>query len=257
MHLLIEAGEAAKSSTSDFGAYLLYTLNFTTLVSGPIQRYDDFARDQFASEPIVLGPRTIGLQLERIIRGFFKVNVLAMLLHAVQEDALAQMAHPYPPLAQALCRIQAGRRLSLLSLCQFFRLHRHCDRPGAADARAPAGKLRPALLGFLVSGFLEPVAHYSLDLAEDICLQPAAGGAHAAHLVAALQPLLGVFCFFVTFFLIGIWHGRTSEFVFFGVFQGGGVAINKLWQLGLARAWAARATRRWRRILFISPSAAA
>jgi D-alanyl-lipoteichoic acid acyltransferase DltB (MBOAT superfamily) len=51
----------------------------------------------------------------------------------------------------------------------------------------------------------------------------------------ALQPLLGVFCFFVTFFLIGVWHGRTSEFLFFGVLQGGGVAINKLWQIGLTR----------------------
>jgi hypothetical protein len=52
----------------------------------------------------------------------------------------------------------------------------------------------------------------------------------------ALQPFLGVFCFFVAFFLIGVWHGRTSEFVFFGLLQGGGVAINKLWQLGMAKA---------------------
>jgi D-alanyl-lipoteichoic acid acyltransferase DltB (MBOAT superfamily) len=50
-----------------------------------------------------------------------------------------------------------------------------------------------------------------------------------------LQPLLGVFCFFVTFFLIGVWHGRTSEFVVFGVLTGGGMSINKLWQLGLTR----------------------
>jgi D-alanyl-lipoteichoic acid acyltransferase DltB (MBOAT superfamily) len=55
----------------------------------------------------------------------------------------------------------------------------------------------------------------------------------------ALQPFLGVFCFFVTFFLIGIWHGRTSEFALFGVLQGGGVAINKLWQLQLAK-WMGR-----------------
>jgi hypothetical protein len=48
------------------------------------------------------------------------------------------------------------------------------------------------------------------------------------------HPLLGVFSFFVTFFLVGIWHGRTSEFAVFGLLQGGGVALNKLWQLGLA-----------------------
>jgi alginate O-acetyltransferase complex protein AlgI len=51
----------------------------------------------------------------------------------------------------------------------------------------------------------------------------------------ALEPFLGVICFFVTFFLIGVWHGRTSEFVVFGLLQGSGVATNKLWQLWLSR----------------------
>jgi D-alanyl-lipoteichoic acid acyltransferase DltB (MBOAT superfamily) len=46
----------------------------------------------------------------------------------------------------------------------------------------------------------------------------------------SLQVYLGVFCYFVTFFLIGIWHGRTSEFAVYGVLLGGGAAINKLWQ---------------------------
>jgi hypothetical protein len=51
----------------------------------------------------------------------------------------------------------------------------------------------------------------------------------------SLQPFLGVICFFVTFFLIGVWHGRTSEFMVFGLLQGGGVAINKLWQVWLTQ----------------------
>jgi D-alanyl-lipoteichoic acid acyltransferase DltB (MBOAT superfamily) len=50
----------------------------------------------------------------------------------------------------------------------------------------------------------------------------------------SMEPFLGVICFFVTFFLIGVWHGRTSEYIVFGVLQGGGVAINKLWQLWLS-----------------------
>jgi len=53
---------------------------------------------------------------------------------------------------------------------------------------------------------------------------------------STFEPLLGVFCFFVTFFLVGVWHGRTSEFIVFGVLQGGGVSVNKLWQVGIARA---------------------
>jgi D-alanyl-lipoteichoic acid acyltransferase DltB (MBOAT superfamily) len=39
----------------------------------------------------------------------------------------------------------------------------------------------------------------------------------------------------VTFFLIGVWHGRTSEFIVFGILTGTGMSINKLWQIWLAR----------------------
>jgi hypothetical protein len=51
----------------------------------------------------------------------------------------------------------------------------------------------------------------------------------------ALEPYLGVAAYFLTFFLVGLWHGQTSEFVFFGFLQGGGVAANKLYQIGMAR----------------------
>ena len=39
----------------------------------------------------------------------------------------------------------------------------------------------------------------------------------------------------MTFFLVGFWHGQTSEFLFFGLLQGGSVALNKLYQVVLAR----------------------
>ena len=49
------------------------------------------------------------------------------------------------------------------------------------------------------------------------------------------EPYLGAFAIFVTFFLVGIWHGQTSEFVFFGVLQGGGVAGVQLYQTTMNR----------------------
>lgn len=52
---------------------------------------------------------------------------------------------------------------------------------------------------------------------------------------AKAEPFLGVFCFFVTFFLVGVWHGRTSEFLVFGALTGGGISVNKLWQLELTK----------------------
>jgi len=37
--------------------------------------------------------------------------------------------------------------------------------------------------------------------------------------------------FFITFFLVGVWHGQTAAFLFFGLLQGGGVSVNKLYQI--------------------------
>jgi D-alanyl-lipoteichoic acid acyltransferase DltB (MBOAT superfamily) len=236
LHLLIETGDSGEKRHIGLGAYLLYTLNFTTLLSGPIQRYDDFARDQFALEPIVLGPRTIGLQMERIIRGFFKVNVLAMLLHAVQEDALAQMAPFYPH----SLRLWAAFKLAViypfflyanfsgyidiviaLARLMRVRLPENFDRPFSASS----------VLNFwnqwhmTLSNWLKTYVYNPLLLALMRRISS-----------PAMQPFLGVFCFFVTFFLIGVWHGRTSEFIVFGVLTGGGMSINKLWQIAMARA---------------------
>jgi D-alanyl-lipoteichoic acid acyltransferase DltB (MBOAT superfamily) len=235
LHLLIEAGDGDEKRHIGLGAYLLYTLNFTTLVSGPIQRYDDFASDQFAAQPIVLGPRTVGLQLERIIRGFFKVNVLAMLLLAAQQDALAQMVPSYP----LSLRLSAAFRLAL-----FYPLFLYANFSGYIDivialarlmrVRLPENFNRP----FSASSFIDFWNRWHITLStwfKTYVYNPLLLALMRHISSRRLEPLLGVFCFFVTFFLVGIWHGRTSEFVVYGVLQGGGISINKLWQLGMAR----------------------
>jgi D-alanyl-lipoteichoic acid acyltransferase DltB (MBOAT superfamily) len=237
LHLIIETGDSREKQHIGLGAYLLYTLNFTTFVSGPIQRYDEFARDQFAAEPIVLGPRTIGLQLERIIRGFFKVNVLATLFQAVQQDALAELVHPYSPPS---LRIYAAFKLA--AVYPFFL---YANFSGYIDivialarlmrVRLPENFDRP----FSASSFIDFWNRWHITLSmwlKTYVYNPLLVALMRRIQSVSLQPLLGVFSFFVTFFLVGLWHGRTSEFIFFGVLQGGGVAMNKLWQLGLARA---------------------
>jgi alginate O-acetyltransferase complex protein AlgI len=236
LHLLIETGESEEKRHVGPGAYLLYALNFTTLVSGPIQRYEEFARDQFADPPIALGPHVIGLQLERIVRGFFKVNVLAMLLHMLQEDALAQISQPLP----LTIKILAAFRLAVV-----YPLFLYANFSGYIDIvialarlmriRLPENFDRP----FSASSFLDFWGRWHITLStwlKTYVYNPLLMALMRRISSLSLEPFLGVLCFFVTFFLVGVWHGRTSEFVIFGVLQGGGVAINKLWQLGLARA---------------------
>ena len=233
---MIEAGDNTEKPQIGLGAYLLYMLNFTTLVSGPIQRYDEFARDQFTDQPIGLEPRVVGLQLERIVRGFFKVNVLAMLLHAIQEDALARMAHPLPLSLKLYSAFElvtvppsfvyanfSGYIDIVIALARLMRMRlpENFDRPFSAASFLDFWNRWHITL----STWVKTYVYNPLLIVLMRCISS-----------AVLQPFLGVFCFFVTFFLVGIWHGRTSEFIFFGVLLGAGVSINKLWQVLLARA---------------------
>ncbi len=170
LHLLIETGQSREKKAVGIGAYLLYMLNFTTFVSGPIQRYDEFAQDQFAAEPAPLDARIVGLQLERIIRGFFKVNVLAMIVHAIQQDAIAQM---YQPLSPADKMFSAARLALAYPIFLYLNFSGYIDIVIAIArlmrVRLP-GELRSPILRFIFPRLLEPLAHHLVHLAEDLCL---------------------------------------------------------------------------------------
>lgn len=235
LHLIIESGESHHKPRIGLGAYLLYTLNFTTLVSGPIQRYDEFARDQFAEQPIPLGITVIGLQLERIIRGFFKVNVLAMLLNYAREDAVFQLTHPMP----MPFKIYAAFRLAII-----YPFFLYANFSGYIDiviaiarlmrVRLPENFDRP----FAAASVLEFWNKWHMTLSnwlKTYVYNPLLIALMRRFQSPAVVPYLGVFCFFVTFFLIGVWHGRTSEFIVFGLLTGGGMSINKLWQIWLGK----------------------
>lgn len=238
LHLLIEADQETKTQERrhvGFGAYLLYTLNFTTLISGPIQRYDEFARDQFAVQPLSLGPRVIGLQLERIIRGFFKVNVMALLLHRMQENGLEQLTQQVPIEHKLFAAVQ---------LAVAYPLFLYANFSGYIDIVIALARLMRIELPenfnrpFSASSFLDFWNRWHITLSmwlKTYVYNPLLVALMRRISSAFMEPFLGVICYFVTFFLIGVWHGRTSEYIVFGILQGGGVAINKLWQLSLTR----------------------
>lgn len=234
LHLVIETKDRTEQPKMGLLGYLSYMLNFTTLVSGPIQRYDEFARDQFAEQPITLGPRVIGRQIERIIRGYFKVNVLALLFDMIHADALLELAQPAP----ASAKIFAAARLAVS-----YPLFLYANFSGYIDIvialarlmrlRLPENFDRP----FSAASFLDFWNRWHITLST--WLKTYVYNALLLTLMRrtsspTVQQYLGILCFFVTFFLIGVWHGRTSEFVIFGVLQGGGVALNKLWQVSLS-----------------------
>lgn len=236
VHLLIEMRDSQTKRHIGLGAYLLYMLNFTTLVSGPIQRYEEFARDQFTDDPPSLDVAVIGRQLERIVIGLFKVNVLAALFDMVRDDAFAQLSQPLP---SSLKFYAAVRLVLTYPLFLYMNFSGYIDIVIALArlmrVRLPENFDRP----FSASCVLDFWNQWHITLStwfKTYVYNPLLIALMRRISSMAWQPFLGVICFFVTFFLVGVWHGRTSEFLVFGLLTGAGISINKLWQLGMALA---------------------
>lgn len=58
-----------------------------------------------------------------------------------------------------------------------------------------------------------------------------------------LEPLWAVLALFLTFFLVGVWHGQTAAFIFFGFLQGFAVSVNELYRI-LMTKWLGRVAYR-------------
>lgn len=235
LHLVIDAHDNNLPGKIGFVSYLNYTLNFTTLVSGPIQRYQEFARMQLAPVPLPLNAFVAAEAVERIIIGFFKVNVVALILSSAQEHALAALSMNQP---------FREKLLTGIVVVVAYPLYLYCNFSGYIDMvigiarflrlELPENFRRP----FSSDNFMNFWSRWHITLSDWLktyVYNPLAIALMRRFPSRSAEPYIGVFAFFVTFFLIGVWHGRTSVFIFFGVLQGLGVSGDKLYQILMAK----------------------
>lgn len=231
-------------------AFLNYTCNFLTFISGPIQRYQDFAQSyQRKNDP--LNPDEVFAAFSRIASGFFRVLVVSAIAdylflsltrvvltadrNSPQYGALQPPSHVHLPLLPVAV-IYAVAAVA-------YTAYLYYNFSGYTDIVIGIGRLLGQQLPenfnrpFLARNFFEFWARWHMTLSEwfktymfNPLLKLLAGrlGSRAS------MPYLGVLAFFTTFLVMGIWHGTTTMFVVYGLFLGAGASANKLWQLGIA-----------------------
>ncbi len=234
LHLLIDAAQDALPERVGLLDYIGYTLNFCSLVSGPIQRYQEYARHNPAS-PAELDVIVSGTAIERIIVGFFRVDVVSTALSAAQHQALNALT------PDESFWMRAGLGAAVVAL---YPLYLYANFSGYTDFVIGAGRFMGLLLPenfsrpFSSASFIEFWSRWHITLSswlKTYVYNPLLLTLMRHVSSPRLEPWLAVAAFFVTFFLVGVWHGQTSEFLFFGVLQGGGVAMNKLYQTEMTR----------------------
>jgi len=234
LHLLIDSHQGSITRKVGVVSYLNYTLNFTTLVSGPIQRYQDFHAMEVDRLPLDLV--IAGKSLERIVIGYFKVAIVSMLLSNLQHGALQHLAAG----GTLSDRVLEGALLSaiypvylyfnfsgytdvVIGVARFLRIQlpEIFNSPFSSEnAMIFWGRWHMTLSGWLRTYVYNPLMVQGMTR----ITQP------------SLARYISVAGLFVTFFLVGVWHGQTAEFLFFGALTGGGVAVNQLYQLQMQSA---------------------
>jgi alginate O-acetyltransferase complex protein AlgI len=232
LSLLIDTSRGGLTARVPLVSYLCYSLNFTTLISGPIQRYQDFEEtlEGPQREPLTLS--WVMKALERIVRGAFKVRVLAFLFSTIHEGAVRSVIGAQGDFSERC--FHGGIIFVSYTLFLYANFSGYIDVAlGIASLlgmKLPENFDRP----FSATSFIDFWSRWHITLSnwlKDYVYLPLVTNLMRRFPQRSVEPYIGVLAYFVTFFLVGIWHGSTSVFLFFGLLQGGGVSFNKLFQV--------------------------
>jgi D-alanyl-lipoteichoic acid acyltransferase DltB (MBOAT superfamily) len=230
LYVLIEAREHRLAYLNPI-MYLNYTLNFLTLVSGPIQSFNNFAAQQRDASTAALTILDVGQGAERVVRGLFKVIVLSSLLAGLQASGLTLAASV----------THTGQRvLVAMLIIGAYPLYLYTNFSGYIDIalgfgrylhmRLPENFDRP----FLAPNFIIFWSRWHMTLSNffrSYVFNPLLLALLRRFPAKQIAPFLAVIGFFVTFFILGLWHGQSSEFVVYGLILALGVSVNKLYQV--------------------------
>lgn len=213
--------------------YLNYIFFFPTFVSGPIQRFQDYVA-QATKPQIISDTLSINLTLERVIRGYFMIIVVCAFT-AYFNEKLAK--YFYASFATGL----SVRTIMLyMGLVATQLTHLYFNFAGYMHICIGIGNL----VGFALpenfnephkaKNFLDFWSRWHITLSEWFkfyLFNPILKVLSFRWGSPKNTPYLGALAFFVTFLVMGIWHGTTIVFVFYGLLLASGVTVNKLWQI--------------------------
>jgi D-alanyl-lipoteichoic acid acyltransferase DltB (MBOAT superfamily) len=221
-HVVIDASGGAIGPLS-FTRYLNYCLNFTTLLMGPIQRFQDFAaqwNDPAASRQLDIES---GIDAaNRALRGALKAFVLAPYL-------APYVMQPGMPLDS----LTAGE---LLVRVYAFYVFLYLDFSGYCDIMIGIGSLmgiRPPenfnfpFLARNVSEYWLRVHRTLTEWLTDYIFTPSYKAALEARVLARHGFVALAASLLLTMVVAGLWHGATANFLLFGLIHGAALVVTR------------------------------
>ena len=244
IHLIVDCWSGDIEGRVGPLAFYRYTCNFLCFLSGPIQRYQEFAETD-GREAVPLDADRVYLAFSRVATGYLKFVVVGASADYVLTNLKVQLfgAAALPWLK--LCLIYAASAASYTAYL-FFNFSGYMDI--VIGVGLLLGQVLPENFNrpFLARSFLEFWQRWHMTLSnwfKFYLFNPLLTVLMTRFAAPGLTTPLGVFAFFFTFLVIGIWHGTTLVFVIYGIILGTGASVNKLWQLFCTRRFGKKGYR--------------
>jgi len=232
LHIVIDVGQGSLNRPR-FVSYLNYVFNFLCLLSGPIARLEDF-EPQLRVRPPLPSWREIDAAAQRILRGYVMVAVLASIatnfVNLLKPEFSAALVHG---------EVAHGVRVYAL-LTGTYPFNLYVNFSGYMEIVIGIGVLAGLTLPenfnfpFLSKNFLDLWSRWHITLSNWLkfyLFNAVLKSLGARFGTRSNMAYLGAIAFFVTFVVMGIWHGTTYIFFVYGLFLGAGVTVNRLWQI--------------------------
>lgn len=219
--------------------YLNYTCNYLMLLSGPIQRYQEFDTQTAKMASFKLTQVEARDAIQRVIIGFLKCGPIAAALFAVHGYFIATLDGQSSELSGSFWDF------SVVGSACFYLIFLYFNFSGYTDIVIGIAKLfgltppenfnRP----FAANNFIDLWQRWHMSLGNWMKLyvfNPVLTFLMRRIKAPQAAPYLSALAFFVTFLLLGYWHGTSNAFFLCGVMLGMGMALNKIYQVKL-REW--------------------
>jgi D-alanyl-lipoteichoic acid acyltransferase DltB (MBOAT superfamily) len=236
LHLIVDAHGDELPPDVGLLPYLTYLFCYLTFLAGPIQRFPDFAEAcrEAPARPHLEAIRRFG---PTIVTGFFKFAVIAGLFFELFNWTQAP-GNGWPPAVDLAAGLLAYAIYLYASFSGYTDIVRGFG--GLVGLVPPENFDRP----YLSADFLDLWSRWHISLSEWFKLyvfNPLTKALIAANSRPAIVPYLGAVGFFVTFLLMGLWHGLGPRYALYGLMLGLGVSLNKLYQMAMGQ-WLGRRT---------------
>ena len=236
LHLLIDAKQGELAQPIAPLHFFNYTCNFLSFTAGPIQRYQDYARNK--DQALALDEDKVFHAFARVIKGFVKVAVVSAIFNYLFINMSGRLFDSaWTPSLPLYCGVYIAT-----AVC--YTVYLYANFAGYMDIVIGVGMLLGQELPenfnrpFLARSFLEFWQRWHMTLSEwfkTYVFNPLLKALATRFTSPASGPYLGVAAFFVTFLIMGVWHGTTSVFVVYGLLMGAGASVNKLWQVMMTK----------------------